>query len=535
LRDDALARVRWQTALLLLGCACLNLYALGGGSLWDQDETKYAEIAQEIVRTGDPITLHSNGEPWYVHPPLYMWLVAGTGRALGFGEFSVRIWSTLFSLLAIYATVLLGSILFDARVGLLAGAVLGVTLQYLFQSRLAVFDTVLLAWMLLAFYAFYRAYRLRRRADYLRFFLFAGLGTLTKGPIGLVLPGLVAAIFMALRGAGARWRDVPWAVGGTLYAAVGLSWYVLQAALHGQAFVRSVFGTYMLGRFFGIVENQANPWWLYFPVVLLGGFPWTSFWPAAARFHWVRRAADGSLLVMLWCAVTFVFYSLAGTKLPNYILPIYPFAAIGVAALWAPALDRRHVGRALGVSLLLLLALVAALFAGVAGYVGGNFPVQYHALGHVLVAPATALIAGVGIALVLAARGEAMPAFVALCLTVAVLWLGVVRGMLPLVETQKPMKPLALAIRSALAPGDRIIGYRMDVHASLPFYTAHDVQWVETPEALRAAICLPGRVFLIGFAGDLASLSGKLPPAVHAFASRDDTTVLIKPASARCG
>ena len=521
--------------MLLVGCACLNLYHLGAGSLWDQDEAKYAEIAQEIVQTGDPITLRSNGQPWYVHPPFYMWLVAGTGRLLGFNEFSVRIWSALGSLLALYATVLLGGALFEPRVGLLAGAALGVTLQYLFQSRLAVFDTVLLAWMLLAFFAFYSAYRRGRRADYVRFFLFAGLGTLTKGPIGLVLPGLVAAAFITLRRAWSRWREVPWAAGGAVYAAVGLSWYGLQTALHGQAFVSSVFGTYTLGRFFGVVENQANPWWLYFPVVFLGAFPWTSFWPAAAGFHWARRAADGSLIVMLWCVITFVFYSLAGTKLPNYILPIYPFAAIGVAAPWLAALERRQIGRALSISLVLLVLLVAALFLAVAGYLGGTYPAQYRAGAHALALPAGGLLAGVGIVLLLAARGQVMAAFVALCLTVAVLWLGIVQGLLPLVEAQKPMKPLALAIRSQLAPGDRIIGYRMNVHASLPFYTAREVEWVDTPQALRAAVCAPGRVFLVGFDGDLDPLRAGLPSGMHALLSTGDATVFIKPAPVRCG
>jgi 4-amino-4-deoxy-L-arabinose transferase-like glycosyltransferase len=328
---------------------------------------------------------------------------------------------------------------------------------------------------------------------------------------------------------------VPWGAGGAVYAAVGLSWYGLQTVLHGQAFVSSVFGTYTLGRFFGVVENQANPWWLYFPVVFLGAFPWTSFWPAAAGFHWVRRSTDGSLIVMLWCVITFVFYSLAGTRLPNYILPIYPFAAIGVAAPWLAALERRQIGRALGASLLLLVALVAALFIGVAGYLGGTYPAQYHAGAHVLALPAAALLAGVGIVLLFAARGKVLAAFVALCLTIAVLWLGIVQGLLPLVEAQKPMKPLALAIRSQLAPGDRIVGYRMNVHASLPFYTAHEVQWVETPEALRAAVCAPGRVFLVGFNGDLRPLRADLPSGVRELLSRDDATVFIKPTSAGCG
>src|SRR5262249_20229513 len=106
----------------------------------DQDEPKYAQIAVEMVQTGDPITLHMNGQPWYVHPPFYMWLVAATGRVLGFSEWTVRIWSAAFSVLAIFATLMVGQLLFTPRVGLLAGAILAVTLQYFIQSRLAVFD-----------------------------------------------------------------------------------------------------------------------------------------------------------------------------------------------------------------------------------------------------------------------------------------------------------------------------------------------------------------------------------------------------------
>src|SRR5438105_14703195 len=133
-----------------------------------------------------------------------MWLVAATGRLLDFNELTIRIWSVLGSLLAVYATVLLGRDLWNPRVGLLAGTILAVTLQYLMQSRLAVFDTVLMAWMLLAFHAFVQGYRSGRRSAYLGFFLFAGLATVTKGPIGLLLPGPVFAAFVPWRRARSR-------------------------------------------------------------------------------------------------------------------------------------------------------------------------------------------------------------------------------------------------------------------------------------------------------------------------------------------
>lgn len=523
---------RLWTAALLAGVAVLTFYRLGAGSLWDQDETKYAQVAREILQRGDWITMHVNGSPWYVHPPLYMWLTALTATAVGFSELTVRFWTGVFGLVTVYATVLIGRWLFGARTGLLAGAVLAVTFHVLVQSRLAVFDTVLLAWMLLAVYAFLRAYRTGRRADYLWFFVCCGLATLSKGPIGLVLPGLVIAAFVTARGSWHRWREVPWLAGVALYAVIGLSWYAVETWLHGRAFASTVFGYYGIGRFFGVVEDQAGPVYYYIPILAIGAFPWTAFWPAAGVYHARRLASDGSLFVVLWCVLTFAFYSVAGTKLPNYVLPIYPLAAVGVAAWWDASLRQRRAGRGFWVGLGLLVVLLAALYWGVGGYLAHLYPARFHAYGRVLALPAAALALGVACAIVFAAAGDRLATLVALCATMAVTWMGVLAGVAPVVEAEKPMKPLALEIRDALAPGDRIIGYRFDIYSSLIYYTDHHVDWISAPGALRAAVCEPGRVFLVG--EDDALAQARLPNVFTRFDERQGVLVMLKPADARC-
>jgi 4-amino-4-deoxy-L-arabinose transferase-like glycosyltransferase len=528
------ARRAAPLALLLAVCALLDLYALGTPSLFDQDEAQYAEIAAEIVQRGDPITLHVNGRPWYVHPPLYMWLVAGTGRVFGFSEWTVRAWSAAASLLAVYATTLLGGEWFGPRTALLAGAVLALTLQFLIQARLAVFDTVLLAWLVLAVYAFSQAYRTGHRAAYLRFFLFAGLATLTKGPIGLVLPGLIAVAFVSLRRAWGRWREVPWAAGLGLYAAVGLSWYAAQVWLHGRAFLESNIGYYTLHRFFGVVEKHSAPWYFYLPVAVFGGFPWSAFWPAAAALHVRRRhTSDGSLLVLLGVVVPLVLYSAAQTKLPGYILPVFPFAAAGVAALWEPIITRGKLTPAVRASCWALLILLGALLVGTAGFLAFQHPAAYGAARGVLLIPAALLSAGTAAAVLLALRGRVAAGFVALCVAMGSAWLAAVVCATPLVEAQKPIKPLASAIRPALRPGDRIVGYKMDIATSLVFYTGHETEWAETVEGLRRDVCAPGRVFLVISTQQL----GRLPwtPPARRFAEYGDTVVLLKPAAADCG
>ncbi len=527
-------RERGWIVFLLLGCAVLDLYRLGAPSLFDQDESEYGEIAREMADRGDPVTLHVNGQPWFVHPPLYMWLVAATGRVVGFSEFSIRIWSVVASLLAVYVTVLLGRDLFNPRVGLLAGAILALTLQYLFQSRLAVFDTVLIAWMLLAFRAFLAAYRSDRKGDYLRFFLFAGLATATKGPIGLVLPGLVIAAFIIVRRAWRWCARVPWAEGLALYALVGLSWYVVETVRHGWAFIATNVGAYTLGRFFGVVEQHSAPWYFYVPVALLGAFPWTTFWPAAAAMH-VRRWKDhdGSLLVLLWVIVPILFYTAAQTKLPGYIMPIFPFSAIAVAAVWDAALDRRRDRRIVAAAAWLLL-LVGALFWATAWFLGAHYPGPFRDAGPALLGPAAVLVTGAIVALLLAIRGAQPGAFAALCLAMATTWLALLAWTTPLVEAEKPIRPLAAAIRGALAPTDRIVAYRMSTATSLIFYTRHPIEWTETEDALRAAVCAPGRVFLVITRDELAHLRWT-PPHLEPIAERAGTLALLKFPSVRCG
>jgi 4-amino-4-deoxy-L-arabinose transferase-like glycosyltransferase len=525
-------RERAWTVAVLLAAVVLTFYRLGAGTLWDQDETKYAQVAREILQTGDPITLHVNGSPWYVHPPLYMWLVAATGRAAGFSTFTVRFWSGVASVLAVYATMLLGRALFNARTGVLAGAALAVTFHFLVQSRLAVFDTVLLAFMLLATYGAVRGYQRGRAADYLAFFVFAGLATLTKGPIGLVLPGLVMAVFVTVRGAWSRWREVPWAAGLALYAVIGLSWYAAETALHGAEFVRTVLGYYGVGRFFGVVEDQAGPWYYYLPILVMGAFPWTAFWPAAAAWHARRLRHDGSLFVVLWCAIVIVFYSIAQTKLPNYVLPVYPLAAVGIAAMWDGVLERRGSVWWLAASAALLAVLVAGLEVGIAHYLGQLYPAQYQEFRGALRLPAVALVGGMVVAVALLLSRRHAAAFAALFAAMALTWLAVITWVVPLVEAQKPMPVAARAIARAWRPGDRILGYRLDIYSSLIYYSGHPVTWVYAPDELVGGVCRPGRAFVVITASERPRVP--LPAGLETLSSDQGVEVLLKPNTVRC-
>lgn len=497
-------RERLLLVAVLAFAAALFVVGLGRGMLWDQDEAKYAQVAREILETGDPITLHVNGRPWFVHPPLYMWLQAATGAVFGFSEFTARIWSAIFGVVGIYATILIGNMLFGRRPALLAAVVLATTFEYFALSRLAIFDVVLTSFMLLAFYAFLRAVhgggaRYRYWAA-----LWAGLGTLTKGPIAFVLPGLVAGLYVLirripLRGQGNWWKPV------VLAGVLGFSWYVVEWMRHGWEFVRVVIGYYTLNRFFGVVEGQSGPWWTYAPVFGFGAFPWTAFLLAALLYHLVRRRHEGSLVVLLWFAVTVVFYSLAGTKLPNYVLPAFPFAALGIGALWHDAFrGDRSAARLLTVAFAGTTAALLVFAGELAAFARIKYPADLTALQRDLVIIAAVLAGWLVMAWAVYALRRPREAFVMVAATTVLLAIPVVGRILPLIDARRPARPVAAVLQRVVPVEERFIGFRIDAYQTLLYYSQRRSEWVNDVVQLLALTCAADRFILVGKPPDIA-------------------------------
>ncbi len=487
-----------RLVLIVCGALILFTYGLGTGTLWDQDEALYTDIARQIADGGDPFTLRSNGRPWFVHPPLFMWLQAATGRLLGFSEFTARLWSAISGAAVVAVTFLLARLLYDARTGLFAAAILTTTMQFLGQARLAIFDPLLLAFVLLALYMYLVGYTTGSRRAHLWAWMWAGWATATKGPIGLLLPGMVIVALWIVRREWGRWREIP-ALGPAVFAAIGLPWYLIEAARHGQEFLQTAIGYYLITRFFGVVENQPGPWWYYAPVLLAGAFPWTGCLPPAAVYHARRRDELPSQVILLWVGITVVFYTIAGTKLPNYILPVYPLVAIGVARLATDALDRRsadapHLMRwAFG----LLLVGVAIVVAVAVVFGRAEYPNQLVALRSALAVILGVFLAGSVASLGAYLLGRPAVALGLLAATVVAALPVLVHGTLPAVEAQRPLPRIARALEGVMRPGDALAAVRMHTNASLMYYARHPVLWIETPHQLGDALCRHDRIFLV--------------------------------------
>jgi 4-amino-4-deoxy-L-arabinose transferase-like glycosyltransferase len=480
-----------RVGLALLAALAVLTFFLGLGStaLWDQDETKYAGLAREMVRSGEWFTMRWNGEDWFVHPPLYPWLVAITGAAFGFSEFVVRFYAAFFAAAAVALTGLMGRGLYGERTGLYAAVILATTLQWFGQARLAVFDSMLFFLITLGVWCWWRGYHGApdvRRRWYLLAFASAGIGTVVKGPVAGALPALALAAYLGARRDLGRIRELPWLAGLTLYAAIGLSWYVAEYLRHGAPFLRRMIGYYVVTRYVGTVEGQHGPVWYYLPVVMVGQFPWTAFLPAAAAWHWRRRSDPASTLLLVWCGFTFAFFSLAGTKLPNYVLGMYPFLAIAMARVFVASSDGDHAPL-LRAGWWSLLAVCAGLFAGVAIYGNGHFPAEVAALIPSMIPAAMILVAGIVGAAAIGLRGAHRLAFGAVAATMIAFTLSVVLAVLPAVERHRPTKSAALQAAALIAPGEVPVGHR--IPNGIVYYSGRD--WVYTWDlpSFRTVVC----------------------------------------------
>jgi 4-amino-4-deoxy-L-arabinose transferase-like glycosyltransferase len=460
-----------RAGALALVCAMYFL-GLGNGSLWDNSEPTYGEVVKEMFRTGDWLSMHYNYAPWYIHPPLWFWTAGAAAIAFGLNEFTMRLPSALFGVLGAVATYRAGRRLFGEVGGLVSGLALATSLEYLVLARLAILDTMLIFFMTVATVWGYFALRDGDRRAFWIAIAGAAAGTMTKGPVAVVLPVLVLAGWFAIerRRGGARTQELPWLRGIAVYLLLAGPWFASQIALHGTPFLAEYVGRSTFGRYLTPFENQPGPFYYYVPLLLLGFFPWVAFLPKAIKEAWLARRSDD---IFLLCAasIPFIFFSVAQTKLPNYVAIIFPALALLVGGLIGRAIESREPRMLRGALLVLPLALVL-LAVGITLYV------QTQRLGATaeLIAPLTLLgwivvpAAIVTFALTVVLR-RAWIAPVGLSLMMAGLVAALVLAILPPLEARKPMKGMAAYIQSLWRPGDVIAITGVHGGFSLLFYT----------------------------------------------------------------
>jgi len=310
-----------ELAFVALIAAWVLLANLGGYPLFDVDEGAFAEASREMVATGAYAFPTLDGAPRYDKPILIYWLQAAAIASIGPSEWAVRLPSALAALAWVLATWHFARHRFGRDTALIAALMLATALGPWAIGRAATADALLNLWLALTAFDLWRHFEANRRLPLIRAYLWMALGVLTKGPVAILIPGAAALLYCWSRGAWRRpWQLLSEPVGWFLFAAIVLPWYGYALAQEGMGFIEGFFLKHNLQRFADSRDGHSGPWWYYLAALPLLFAPWSLLLPRALanlRMDWrvaLRRYLWG------WFAFVLLFFSLAQTKLPHYLI-----------------------------------------------------------------------------------------------------------------------------------------------------------------------------------------------------------------------
>jgi len=320
--------------------------------------------------------MHFNGKTYADKPPLFFWLIGLSSYLFGgFTSFSARFPAALFGTLTVILTFIFGRRLYGSRTGFLSGMVLATSIEFAYLSTRANIDTTLTFFTtasLLCFFQWHRytAFHLgseSKRSSHLPpgeregvrlnrfgqkenknlfiygFYISMALATLTKGPVGFILPLLLSLIYLIIQKDWKRLKEMKLFPGMLLFAVIVLSWYLPAVLKGGKAYLNETLFQQTINRYSG-GWSHARPIYYYFYNFPVEFLPWFLFLPAAMVYGYSKEMFEKRrefLFLLVWFVVIFLFFSLSKGKRGLYILPLYPAASLMVGKLWDDLLSSR--------------------------------------------------------------------------------------------------------------------------------------------------------------------------------------------------
>ena len=471
-----------RLTIYALLAAILYLPGLGRPALWEPDEGRYAEIAREMVLSGDYVTPRDDFELYFEKPPLVYWAEAAAIGIFGVNEFAVRLPAALFSIGQVVVTAALAELMFGATAGFFAALVLALSPLFFGFARFATLDPALAFFLTAALATFYFAARENSfsQPSARRWMLISAamlaMGTLAKGPIALLLAGAIALAWLAIEH---RLREIvrmPLVWCGLIYAAIVLPWFILME-MRNPGFLRFFFIHEHFERYTTSSEHGWGPWF-FIPIVLGGMWPWIFFVPLG----WSAMRADDALpnivpassrrsnasFLAIWFIVIFVFFSIPRSKLGSYILPALPPLAIvagyGLARLRTLTdASRRRLFALIAIANLVLASVVFIFLDLARGPT--NAPMGFDAL---LIA--AVLAAGAVVMYALGRNASRVPYAIGALALAMLATVPLSARMRENASSISTYRNLARAVQPYLAGDCALASYRHYVQ-SLPFYT----------------------------------------------------------------
>jgi 4-amino-4-deoxy-L-arabinose transferase-like glycosyltransferase len=317
------------------------------------DEGRYAEIAREMQASGDWVTPRLNGLKYFEKPPLQYWLTAASYAAFELDEWTARLPVALAGWLAVFAIGFAGMRIASPTVGAYAAVVLAGTVWHFGLAHMVTLDSLLSACLAAALAAFLAAQRdaasprERRTLMLLAWAAIAG-AVLTKGLVGLLIPGASIVIYSLVTRDFAVWRRLELLRGGALALVLAAPWFIVVSSRNPE-FARFFFIHEHFERFLTQEHRRVGAWWYFVPLLAIGLLPWVGAFVWTLKRSWRDAPSDRNgfswpRFCLVWIAFVFVFFSASGSKLPSYILPLFPAAAL-VIGWQLTRLDARTLWR----------------------------------------------------------------------------------------------------------------------------------------------------------------------------------------------
>jgi len=367
---------RMQILILLSFLLFLYFFNLNRWDLWDPDEPRYAQVAKEMVtQSRDWILMHLNGKLYVDKPPLFFWLI-GLSSYLwgGFTSFSVRFIPALFGSLTVILTYFIGKTLFSSAVGFISGLILATSLEFAYLSTRANIDSTLTFFTTLSLLCFVLWIKIRMENPkqnnslggilLFGFYLGMGLATLTKGPVGFIIPLIVSLFFFIIQRDWNGIKGMRLFHGILLFFAIVLPWYVPAVFLGGEVFLKETLFKHTIQRY-AEGWSHSRAFYYYFLNFPLDFIPWTLFIPGALVFHLSKRKKPMDkefLFLIIWFVSIFLFFSFSKGKRGLYLLPLYPATSIIVGSFWHAYISNRSRNDNISLGISIPIYIIAFLF-----------------------------------------------------------------------------------------------------------------------------------------------------------------------------
>lgn len=351
-------------ALIVIFVVC-SIWVLDIRSLVPPDEGRYAEMAREMFVTGDWITTRLNGIKYFEKPPLHMWMSAVAYALFGIGEWQARLWNGVCGIMGVLLVGYTGRKLFGGRVGFYAASILASMLFWTGASQFNTLDIGVAATLTISLCSLLIAQQDHVTASERRNWMlvcWAGLALslLSKGLIGVVLPAAVMGLYWIVSGDRAVLRRLHFIQGCALFLAIAVPWFIVVAIKNPEQ-PHFFFINEHWNRFFLKEHHREGPWYYFLVLIIPATIPWLPLLPIGLIRAGKRIQAQfqPKLLLLIWIVFILFFFSYSKSKLPGYMLPVFPALAL-LAGIVLEGASR----------VILRLPAVCLLTWGIAGMVG---------------------------------------------------------------------------------------------------------------------------------------------------------------------